>query len=70
VGCSGPYRCLLVLQPVIGMITGASISFKRSYKLADTYRKAWGLPKTSNLQLAPRLNLGRGGGQGGLVMRF
>ncbi|HLT40654.1 MAG TPA: hypothetical protein VK034_30460 [Enhygromyxa sp.] len=65
-----PYVYLPVLLPGIGMIVGGSIALKRSFKLHDTYRKAWGLPKTGKLQLAPALDLGREGGQVGLVMRF
>jgi hypothetical protein len=65
-----PVTYLPVLLPGIAMIIGGSVSLKRSYKLHDSYRKAWGLPKTSKLQLAPSLNLGREGGQLGVVMRF
>lgn len=65
-----PVVYLPVLLPGIGMIIGGSIALKRSYQRHDTYRRAWGLPKTSRLQLAPALNLGREGGQLGVVMRF
>jgi hypothetical protein len=64
------YIHLPVLIPGIAFIVGGSIAIKRSRQHHDAYRKAWGLPKTAKLRLAPTLNVGRGGGELGLVMRF
>lgn len=66
----GPYIYLPVLVPGLGFIIGGSIAIKRSYQRQAAYRKAWGLPATAKLRLAPTLSANRQGGQLGVAMRF
>jgi hypothetical protein len=58
------------LLPGIGLIVGGSIALKRGNARYRSFRKAWGMPPLSKLQLTPTLDVGRNGGQLGVVMRF
>jgi hypothetical protein len=61
---------LPLLLPGIGMIVGGSIAIRRAKQKNAAFRKDWGIPLASRMQLAPTLSLGRGGGEIGFNLRF
>ena len=70
--CAGfcPYIYLPLLLPGIGLIAGGSVALKRGHARDKQFRKAWGIPRLSGVQVTPTLAVSRGGGELGFTLQF
>lgn len=64
------YVALPLLLPGAATVIGGVVLVRGAKKKRALYNKAWGLPDMSKVELMPTINVGRNGGQAGLVLRF
>ncbi|EDM79829.1 hypothetical protein PPSIR1_32058 [Plesiocystis pacifica SIR-1] len=64
------YIALPLLLPGAATVIGGAVLVRGAKKKRALYNKAWGLPDMSKVELTPTINVGRNGGQAGLVLRF